>query len=145
MPETSQSYANHVRLVPPFHYGLLGLFMVNLGWCIYRAVQAPSMDTVMGALMAAGLIVLAVFARGFALTVQDRVIRLEMRLRLRELLPAPLQPRIGEFSRAQMVALRFASDAELPALAEKVLRDNIRDKKTIKQMIKDWQADELRA
>ncbi len=145
MPQTSQSYANHVRLVPPFHYGLLSLFMVNLGWTIYRAVQAPSVDTVLGALMAAGIILLALFARGFVLTVQDRVIRLEMRLRMKEVLPVSMHPRIGDFTKGQLVALRFACDEELPALAEKVLRDNIQDKKTIKQMVRNWQADNLRA
>jgi hypothetical protein len=80
-----------------------------------------------------------------ALTVQDRVIRLEMRLRLAELLPAEMQPRIPEFTVAQLVSLRFASDAELPALAKKVLDEKINDRKAIKKMIKNWQPDELRA
>jgi len=84
-------------------------------------------------------------ARIFALTVQDRVIRLEMRLRLRDLLPADLQPRIPEFTRAQLVALRFAGDRELPALARRVLEERLTDRKAIKAMIVDWQADHLRA
>jgi hypothetical protein len=84
-------------------------------------------------------------ARVFALTVQDRVIRLEMRLRMKDVLPADLQPRILEFTPGQLVALRFASDGELPDLARAVLKDGIKDKKTIKQMITHWQADELRA
>lgn len=66
--------------------------------------------------------------RIFALTVQDRVIRLEMRLRLRELLPAGLQPGIPEFSVSQLVALRFASDAQLPELCATVLERNIHDR-----------------
>ncbi len=80
----------------------------------------------------------------FALRVQDRVIRLEMRLRLRELLPLGLHPRIVDFTPSQLVAMRFASDAELSDLAVAVLRDHIHDKKVIKQMIKDWNADHLR-
>ena len=88
--------------------------------------------------------VLAFLARVFALRVQDRVIRLEMRLRLKELLPAALHPRIVEFTPGQLVALRFASDAELADLAQTVLRDKISDKKTIKSMIKVWNPDQVR-
>jgi hypothetical protein len=77
--------------------------------------------------------------------VQDRVIRLEMRLRLAGVLPADLQARIPEFTVDQLVSLRFASDAELPGLARKVLDDKIADRKAIKQLIKEWQADYLRA
>jgi hypothetical protein len=80
-----------------------------------------------------------------ALKVQDRVIRLEERLRYQRLLPADLQPRIDDFTVNQLVSLRFASDAELPALARKVLDDKIDDRKTIKQMIKVWRPDYLRA
>ena len=84
-------------------------------------------------------------ARIMAVTVQDRVIRLEMRLRMRELFPADLAARIPEFTPKQLVALRFASDAELPALARKVLDERLTDGKTIKQLVRDWQADTLRA
>jgi hypothetical protein len=77
--------------------------------------------------------------------VQNRLIRLEMRLRLAGLLPADLQSRIGEFTLDQLISMRFASDAELPALARKVLDDKMSDRKAIKQMVKDWQADWLRA
>jgi len=77
--------------------------------------------------------------------VQDRVIRLEMRLRMREILPADLHPRIAEFTPGQLVALRFAGDRELPVLARRVLDERLQDRKAIKQMITDWQADHLRA
>jgi hypothetical protein len=96
-------------------------------------------------LMAFALLTFALFARLFALTVQDRVIRLEMRLRMAEILPADLQPQIPEFTVGQLVSLRFASDAELPALARKVLDDKMESRKAIKQMIKDWQGYYLRA
>ena len=76
---------------------------------------------------------------------QDRVIRLEMRLRLAEVLPVDLRPRIPEFTVAQLVSLRFASDAEFPALARKVLDEKMNDRKAIKQLVKDWQGDYLRA
>jgi hypothetical protein len=144
MPQTPQTYANHVRHRPLFWTVYL-VFLVDLGWSAYRAVLAPSTDTILAVLTATALVLLAVYARVFALTVQDRVIRLEMRLRLRELLPAALHPRIADFTTRQLVALRFAGDAELPALAEKVLRDNVRDSKAIKQMVREWQGDYLRA
>jgi hypothetical protein len=96
-------------------------------------------------LLAAALVMLFFYARIFALTVQDRVIRLEMRLRLVGLLPPDLQPRIGEFTVAQLVSLRFASDEELPELARQVLQENLSDRKVIKRRIKKWQADFLRA
>jgi hypothetical protein len=81
----------------------------------------------------------------FALKVQDRVIRLEERLRCQRLLPADLQPRITEFAAGQLIALRFASDAELPALARKVLDEKLTERKAIKQLIKNWKPDYLRA
>ncbi len=80
-----------------------------------------------------------------ALKVQDRVIRLEERLRYERLVPADLKSRIDDFTINQLVSLRFASDAELPTLARKVLDDKINDRKTIKQMIKVWKPDYLRA
>jgi hypothetical protein len=79
------------------------------------------------------------------LTVQDRIIRLEMQLRMQQVLPPELRARIAEFSVGQLVALRFASDQELPGLAKKVLDEKLEDRKAIKQMVKDWQPDLLRA
>jgi hypothetical protein len=68
-----------------------------------------------------------------------------MRMRLAEILPVDLRPRISEFTPGQLVSLRFAGNAELPALARKVLDDKMNDRKAIKQLIKDWQGDYLRA
>ncbi|HEX5069715.1 MAG TPA: DUF6526 family protein [Vicinamibacterales bacterium] len=144
MPPTPQSYARHRRNRPVYWFVYV-VFAADLVWASCRFVEAPSVGLALAMLTAIALIVLALYARVFALTVQDRVIRLEMRLRLKELLPAALQPRIRELSRGQLVALRFASDAELPELTEKVLRDNVHDRGAIKRMIKQWEADHLRA
>jgi Family of unknown function (DUF6526) len=141
-----QNLANHTRFVPPFHMFVLPVFLINLIWTIVRLVKiGATFESVFAVVMAIALILFALFARVFALTVQDRVIRLEMRLRLAELLPADLRPRIPEFTVAQLVSLRFASDAELPALARKVLDEKLNDRKAIKQLVKDWQGDYLRA
>jgi hypothetical protein len=142
--QTPQSFKNHARIVPLYHgFGSL-LFVVNVVWWAYRCLTAFSADTLMLLLLALAILTLHVYARVFALTVQDRVIRLEMKLRMRELLPADLARRFDEFTVKQLVALRFASDGELPALAAKVLDERVGDQKRIKQMIKDWQGDYLR-
>jgi hypothetical protein len=96
-------------------------------------------------LLAAALLLGFFYARIFALRVQDRIIRLEEQLRCQRLLPADLQPRIAEFAAGQLIALRFASDAELPALARKVLDEKLTERKAIKQLIKNWKPDYLRA
>jgi hypothetical protein len=144
--EKPQNLQNHTRLVPPFHMFVLPVLLVNVGWMSYRLVKSGiSFESVFGILLALALLMFALFARTFALTVQDRVIRLEMRLRLAEVLPVDLRPRIPEFTLAQLVSLRFAGDAELPALARKVLDEKLSDRKAIKQLVKNWQGDYLRA
>jgi hypothetical protein len=145
MPEPVQTYRNHAKFVPIYHFVAFPLIVVNLIWALYRMFQTRSGDSIVAVLTALALVVIFFMARVFALRVQDRVIRLEMRLRLREVLPLDLHPRIVDFTPDQLVAMRFASDAELPDLATAVLRDHIHDKKVIKQMIKDWQGDHLRA
>jgi len=144
MTEPQQSLQNHARIIPAYHYFIFGAFTINLILSVMDLLSAPWLRTGAGVLTAAALIVLTLYARVFALKAQDRVIRLEMRLRMKELLPPALQPRIGEFTPGQLVAMRFASDAELPELAATVLAGNVQDKKAIKGMIKDWQGDFLR-
>lgn len=141
----TQSYENHRKFVPAFHIWLFLMLLVVLGWNGYRLVTAPSMDTVVGVVLAIALVMTAFFARFFALKVQDRVIRLEMRLRMLELLPDELQRRVHEFTPSQLVAMRFASDEELPSLAAAVLKDNITNQDAIKKLIQTWNADHLRA
>src|SRR5260221_14522639 len=145
MSDAPQSFKNHTKFIPLYHGIALPIAAVNALWLLSRAATRPSADTVLAALMAVVLAMVFIMARVFALTVQDRVIRLEMRLRLRELLPPDLQARIPEFTHHQLVALRFASDRELPALARKVLDERLKDRKAIKKLIQDWQADHLRA
>jgi hypothetical protein len=146
MAEKPQNLRNHVRVVPPYHMFVFPVLFVNIGWAIYRVVKFPiSFPTVFGVFLSVALLLLALYARLFVLTVQDRVIRLEMRLRLAEILPPDLRPRIPEFTVAQLVSMRFACDAELPALARKVLDDKMSDRKAIKQLVKDWQGDYARA
>ena len=138
-----QTFENHARTVPAFHYFTFGLLVINLVWRAYVVVTGFSVDVVVSLLVAVALVMIFFFARIFALTAQDRVIRLEMRLRLPELAP-DLGRRFDEFTLNQLVSLRFASDAELPALATKVLNERLDDRKAIKQMVKEWKADPVR-
>jgi len=141
----SQNFENHAKVVPAFHFFVLPVFLINIGWSIYRVAHAFSAEAVLSLVLAIAFMTLALTVRVFALTVQDRVIRLEMRLRLQQTLPVDLRPRIPEFTVGQLVALRFASDAELPELSRKVLQDKLNDRKAIKKMIREWQPDLLRA
>ena len=140
-----QSYKNHARTIPAYHGVAFSIFAINVVWSAYRAIASFSFESVVALLLAIALVLLFFYARVFALTVQDRVIRLEMRLRLTQLLPADLQSRVNDFTVAQLVGLRFASDQELPDLARKVLEENLTDRKAIKQLIRNWQPDLLRA
>lgn len=140
-----QNYANHRRLVPLYHFVAFGIFAVNQIWAIVRAVRAPSWETVFGVLLAFALLALFFFARIFVCTVQDRIIRLEMRLRLQQILPADLKPRINDLTPPQLIGLRFASDAEMADLVRDVLTNDIKDREVIKKKVKDWQGDFLRA
>jgi len=143
-----QNFANHAKFFPPFHFFVMPVLLVNLGIQIYWLKELWNTFTfrsIFNVLLALALILGFLSARRFALSVQDRVIRLEERLRYQRLLPADLQPRIEEVTVAQLVSLRFASDAELPALARKVLDDKMQERKAIKQLVKNWKPDYLRA
>jgi len=141
-----QTFANHGKFFPPFHFFVIPVMAINFIWSTYRwTVAGFSLDGFDRVLLAAALLVGFGTVRRMALTVQDRVIRLEERLRYERVLPADLKVRIGEFTVTQLIALRFASDLELPVLARKVLDDKINERKAIKQMVKTWKPDYLRA
>jgi hypothetical protein len=140
-----QTYANHARFVPGFHFVAAFLVLAYLVFTVVQIFRSPSWMTVAAAAAAVALLLVWWYERAFVLAVQDRVIRLEMQLRLQRLLPDDLRSRLGEITKDQFIALRFASDAELPALVRKVLDGRITDRKQIKMAVKDWQADHWRA
>ncbi|CAG0963414.1 hypothetical protein PLCT2_00892 [Planctomycetaceae bacterium] len=150
MPETVQNYANHRRIVPGFHVGVFGALVVNALWSFVAVGLSLSggiwaiIAACVYVILALALLGLFLYGRLFALTVQDRVIRLEMRLRLQQVLPDDLKSRVHDLSRDQLVALRFASDAEMPELVRSVLSEAITDREEIKKRIKEWQPDHLR-
>lgn len=141
MAVESQTAQHHSKYVPLYHWWTFGLLLLNLVWAVVQLIRSPSVGAVLQVGLVIAIILAAFFARAFAVRVQDRVIRLEERMRLAELLPADLRPRIGELSTGQLVALRFASDAEVASLVRRVLTEQIRDKKSIKQLIQTWRPD----
>lgn len=141
MAEREQNYKNHVRWLPPFHFFLIPVLLlntINAGRWVYLA---PSGQTAWELVVALALLTLGFLARVQALSAQDRVIRLEMRLRLKQILPADLQSKINDLSTRDLVALRFASDAEMEGLVRDVLSGQLDKEKDIKLRIKNWQAD----
>jgi hypothetical protein len=141
---TSQSFENHAKLVPGYHYLTTALLVFPTLWLGYRAIVDFSGDRLALFAFAVGVALAGYYLRAFPLGVQDRLIRLEERLRMERLLPADLKSRIPELTAKQFVALRFASDEELGELVRRVLDQKIADKKEIKGQIRAWRADHQR-
>lgn len=147
---TPQTYANHTKFVPPFHFILLPILMANLVyriWRIYHLVSSASSGRTEAGfqlLLAIAFIMTALFARVFSLQAQDRVIRLEEQLRWQRVLSAELFSRTGEVTRPQLIALRFCPDDELPGVMARVLTMELKEPKAIKQAIKNWKPDHHR-
>lgn len=141
MPETpTQSYSSHTRWDPLFHFFIEPVFMLTVIIAVVHAIRWPGFHTAWAVLFSIAALALAFKARLYALKVQDRVIRLEERIRLSNVLAEPLRNRIGELNESQLIALRFAPDEELPALVSEVLTRRLGPKE-IKQSIKNWRGD----
>lgn len=145
MTEKPQSFESHTRWNVLYHFVASPIALLNVVVAIYHAWRAGGRFAWWNVVLAVGLLALVWTARGMALAVQDRLIRLEMRLRLRELLPAARHGDIDRLTLRQLVALRFAGDGELPGLVECVLKGELAGSKAIKAAITDWQADWQRA
>jgi hypothetical protein len=142
--ETPQNYSNHTRWHPPFHFFLVPLFLLNLIFAAVQLFRFRDLDHAAWLVLAVGLIVLSLLARTNALRVQDRLIRLEERLRYQQILPPPLAQSAGALRMGQIVALRFASDEELPELVRAVLDGKLTRADEIKRAVKHWRADTWR-
>jgi hypothetical protein len=145
MSENSQSYSNHRRYHAPFHFFVLPVLLANSLIALRLAVRSPGASSIWAAVVAFAIVFGLFLARGHALAVQDRVIRFEERIRLERLLPAELQEAIPLLTRRQLVAIRFASDAELPQLVRRVQSGEFTHGNEIKQAVKEWRPDLLRA
>ena len=139
----AQSAANHNRLVVGFHVVTAMLAMAYVVWAAIRVIRQPSGDTAMMLVGAIAILLVGWYARTFPLAVQDRLIRLEERLRFAALLPPELLSRSSSLTEAQYIGLRFASDAEVPALVKRALDENLTQKQ-IKEAIVNWRPDYFR-
>jgi hypothetical protein len=144
---TPQTYSNHRRFDPLFHFFLgpvflLGLIMslVHFFYHFRESDFRDNMHSFLLIVLAIAMLTLVVKTRLYTLKVQDRVIRLEERLRLMQLLPEPLRSRIPELTEDQLVGLRFASDAEVPKLVERVLNEKLK-RGEIKKAVQNWRPD----
>ena len=145
--KTPQTYANHTRFDPFFHFFLGPVFLLgvilSLFQFFYHLRERSLHENFLSFLvvvLAVALLTLVFKFRLYSLKVQDRVIRLEERLRLMQLLSEPLRSRIPELTEDQLIGLRFASDAEVPKLVERALTEKLR-RKDIKQAIQNWRPD----
>jgi hypothetical protein len=145
MADRVQNYKNHARTFPLFHFVAAPILLLNFLNTLRHLYYSPYRQTVWEVVVAFGLLALLFASRAMALTVQDRVIRLEMQLRLARVLPPTMQQQIATLKRGHFVALRFASDQELPDLVREICEGRLNTPKEIKQRVKEWQPDWLRA
>jgi hypothetical protein len=143
--EKKQDYASHRRYDFWWHGPAFMTLVAGVVVAARHATKTGAWFDWWATIYAAAVLVAVFKARGQTLTVQNRVIRLEMQLRLKDVLPAPLAARIRELTLSQLVGLRFASDAELPGLVERCLNGALANGEAVKKEIKDWQADWVRA
>ncbi len=142
--QTTQNFANHTRWHPPFHFFVLPVMLINFVWWVVEFVKAPGITSGWLIVVSLVLLMLTLFVRTNSLKVQDRIIRLEEKLRYQRLLSPALAQQSGALTAAQIVALRFAGDEELEALVGQVVAGKLAKPKDIKQAIKNWRADTFR-
>ena len=145
MTATTQSYANHRRVFPLYHLFALPVLLAHVGVTLVGAVRQPSAWTLWMVVVALGLVAATVANRASTIIVQNRVIGLEMRLRLATVLPVELCQRIPELHLKQLVGLRYAGDAELPGLVERCLRGELPTADAVKRAVQHWRPDYVRA
>jgi hypothetical protein len=144
MADTQQSYANHTRWHPVFHFFIVPVMLINFVWAIVDFVKNPGANQGWWIVVSAALVGLTLIARTNALKAQDRIIRLEERLRYQQLLPAELAQQCGSLAIRPVIAMRFASDEELEGLVREVLAGRLTKSAEIKKAIKNWRGDTFR-
>ncbi len=144
MPKPTQSFSHHTRWHAPFHFVLSPILFIHFGWCILRVTKAPTLDHFEQLLLSVGLLLMMLMVRVNPLKAQDRIIRLEEQLRYQRLLTADLAARASALPVRFIVAMRFASDGELPELAQLAVDGAFATPKELKQAIKNWRGDYFR-
>lgn len=141
MPRPPQNYANHRRWFALYHFFAMPILLANSVVEIVQAIRTPTVAQLWRAAVALALVGGLVAARAMALIVQNRLVGLEMRLRLAATLPIEMRPRIPELRLRQLIGLRFASDDELPALVARCLDGELRSADQIKRQVTQWRPD----
>lgn len=144
MAELTQNYASHRRWIPTFHFFALPVLLINVFVTGVQFAKNPHPITAWLVVVAIALFIGVFELRGMPLRAQDRIIRIEERARLDRLVPADLRGRIGELTAAQLVAIRFAPDDEVPDLTRRALNGDLKTQGDIKRAIRNWRADHLR-
>lgn len=139
-----QTYANHTRRHPPFHFFVVPVMVINFIWSVAQVVMTPGWDSGRWAVVSLALLVLMFLVRLNPLKAQDRIIRLEEKLRYQQVLSPALLQQTGTLRTGQIVALRFAPDDELEELVSAVLAGKLTKPAQIKQTIKNWRSDTFR-
>lgn len=135
-----QSFAHHSKFDPAFHFFVFPVLAINVIAAVYHVFRFPGLGSAWFLVLSLALAALAGRTRAFATKLQDRIIRLEERLRLAAVLAEPLRSRIAELTDTQFAGLRFASDAELPALVQRALDEKL-SRTDIKKAVTNWQPD----
>jgi hypothetical protein len=143
--QPAQSLANHRRFHPPWHFFAAPILAVNVIATGLHAYRHPMPWTYWEIVISIALVLAVATARTQTLTVQNRLIRLEMRLRLAEVLSPALAARVPELTVSQLIGLRFASDAEMPGLVERCLSGELKSNEAVKKEVRSWTSDYLRA
>ena len=138
-----QTYENHKRLDPTFHIFIFAVLAIQILLSLWNVYRQANLSTGWQVLFAIALLTLFFKIRLYALRLQDRIIRLEERLRLAAILSDPLKSRIHELEESQWVALRFASDEEVSALVDQTLKEKLSNPE-IKKRIRTWRPDTFR-
>lgn len=142
--ESAQSFENHKRYLPLWHFFVAPVLLINVVIEARRVIKAPGLWTGWNLLVALALLLGILLSRMMPITAQDRLIRLEERMRLGRLLPSDLRGRENDLRREQYVALRFAPDDEVPELVRRILSGELKTAGDIKRAITSWRADHLR-
>ena len=144
MAESAQTYSSHRRFIPAYHFFVLPVLLINVIVTALRFARDPRGITAWQVAVALALFLGITLLRFMPLRAQDRIIRLEERTRLERLMPSDLRGRIGDLTPNQLIALRFASDDEVPELTRRALNGELKTQGDIKRAIQNWRADHLR-
>jgi len=144
MAESIQTRASHRRFIPLWHFFVLPVLIAHVIIAGVRFYRVPNFETGWSIVVAIALVLGIYLSRSMPLRAQDRVIRLEERLRLEKILPADLRARVGDLTPEQMIGLRFAPDDEVTELTRRALNGELKTRSDIKREIRNWRPDHFR-